>query len=92
MTETRKQKISRVKKEIRNYNFNIPIETLPDIPEDFNIEIMTFVCYHMETLCKSDAKEFMSYLMFVLSEKEYEDLLFNLWSLGVNINECSPTC
>lgn len=92
MTETRKEKIARVKREISKYRFNIPVDSFPDIPETFDLEIITFVCFHIETLCKTDAKEFMCYLMFVLTEKEYEELLFNLWAMGVEINEFSPRC
>jgi hypothetical protein len=92
MMETRKEKIARVKKQLTKYKFNIPVESFPDIPENFDLEIMTFVCYHIETLCKTDAKEFLCYLMFILTEREYEELLFSLWSMGVIIDEFSPRC
>jgi hypothetical protein len=92
MFEKRSEKIAKVKKEISKYKFNIPIESLPEIPEVIDAEIMTFICYHIDTLCRSDAKEFLSYMMFVLDEVEYEELLLNLFIMGVEIDEISPTC
>jgi hypothetical protein len=92
MFENRREKIAKVKKEISKYKFNIPVESLPEIPEVIDAEIMTFICYHMETLCKSDAKEFLSYMMFVLTEVEYEELILNLFIMGVEIDEISPSC
>ena len=92
MVENRREKIARVKKEISKYKFNIPVESLPEIPEVIDAEIMTFICYHIDTLCRSDAKEFLSYMMFVLDEVEYEELMLNLFIMGVKIDEISPTC
>ena len=92
MSLTRKQKIAKVKKDLRGRSFNIPIEDLPDIPEEFSLEIINFICYHIGALCKTDAMEFISYMMFILSERELEDLLFNLWIIGIDIDEYIPLC
>ena len=92
MIETRKDKIAKVKRQIVKYGFNIPVENFPDIPEVLDAEVITFICYHIDTLCKSDAREFLSYMMFVLTDVEYEELLFNLYFMGVEIDEISPTC
>ena len=88
----RKVKIQKIKKALRGMSFNIPIDELPDVPDEFDIEIITFICCHIEALSRTDSQEFLSYLMFVLSPLEYEELLFNLWMSGVDIDELSPTC
>ena len=47
MIETRKEKIERVKKELSQYKFNIPVESFPDIPENRcqRVYVLFNVCF-----------------------------------------------
>jgi|TARA_B110000196_G_C20844747_1_gene519956 hypothetical protein len=84
-----------VKKQIEenNYKFTISSVDLPDIPESASEELVEFIAENFKFICLTDKRDLLSYMLFVLDEESFEDLVGELTSVeGVDINELFPYC
>jgi len=76
-----------------NLNFNIPWDTLPEVPETPSEEMLMFILENFKLICLTDQQELLSYLMLVFDEGSFSILLTLLMTEEeIDIDKLMPIC
>jgi len=76
-----------------NLSFNIPWDTLPEVPEVPSEEMLMFIIENFKLICLTDRQELLSYLMLVFDQESFATLIVLLMTEEeLDIDEIMPIC
>tara|TARA_B100001173_G_C15493220_1_gene339828 strand:+ start:24 stop:317 length:294 start_codon:yes stop_codon:yes gene_type:complete len=76
-----------------NLNFNIPWDSLPEVPEEPSEEMLMFIIENFKLICLTDQQEMLSYLMLVFDQGSFTSLLTLLMTEEeIDIDALMPIC